>query len=165
MRASSDAHTCANHSRRAGELSCLRANRTRHNASKSRAQVARPLQNSRCLFCAGFEDTSRCFGKVSAPYTKHCSFNQRIGCIQVTLYRSVQKNCIRRRVRSTCGTHPCFARHRGASTPTPRRRQRSLRCRIPRHNTSGRTTVSQHHLDHGLGPQQGPEARRGHTHQ
>ena len=65
MRASSDAHTCANHSRRAGELSCLRANRTRHNASKSRAQVARPLQNSRCLFCAGFEDTSR---RVLARY-------------------------------------------------------------------------------------------------
>ena len=57
--------TCEQISMRAGELSCLRANRTRHNASKSRAQVARPLQNSRCLFCAGFEDTSR---RVLARY-------------------------------------------------------------------------------------------------
>ena len=64
MRASSDGHVCANP---AGvpETRWSWAARTRRSASQSRAQVARPLQNSRCLFCAGFEDTSR---RVLARY-------------------------------------------------------------------------------------------------
>ena len=60
---------------------------------------------------------------------------------------------------------PVAVLHRGAAHTPPPPRHRPHRCRIPRRNTSSRTTVSQHDLDHGLGPQQGPEARRGHAHQ
>ena len=86
--------------------------------------------------------------------------------------RSLQKSCIRRRrgefaapVAQAPGS-PTLSRrvlqqqrHRGASTPTTRHRQRSLRRRIPRRHTDRRTTGSQHHLDHGLGPQQSAKAR------
>ena len=60
---------------------------------------------------------------------------------------------------------PVAVLHRGAAHTPPPRSHRPHRCRIPRRSTSGRTTVAQHDLDHGLGPQQGPEARRGHARQ
>ena len=60
---------------------------------------------------------------------------------------------------------PVAVLHRGAAHTPPPRSHRPLRRRIPRRSTSSRTTGSQHHLDHGLGPQQGPEARRGHARQ
>ena len=60
---------------------------------------------------------------------------------------------------------PVAVLHRGAAHTPPPPGHRPHRCRIPRRSTSSRTTVSQHILDHGLGPQQSAKARRGHARQ
>ena len=60
---------------------------------------------------------------------------------------------------------PVAVLHRGAAHTPPPPRHSPLRRRIPRRSTSSRTTGSQHHLDHGLGPQQSAKARRGHARQ
>ena len=111
MRASSDAHTCANHSRRAGEPSCPRQP---HPSQRERCRAAAllvfPKQPMPVL--RGFRRITsprRVLARYSLRHTKHSSFRQRIGCIRVTLYSSV-KELHQRRVRSTVPPTPALQR-------------------------------------------------------
>ena len=136
--------------------------------------ISRKRQNVRGLLSTSPNFTSPQLGGSFATNT----FKQPRLRICRPIHAPCKKNCIRRHrgefaapVAQAPGS-PTLPRrvlqqqrHRGASTPSPRHRQRSHRRSLPRRSTSRRTTNPQHILDHGLGPQQGPEARRGHAHQ
>ena len=130
----------------------------------------RGVQGCPCKTADGFARVLRTrrivfLPQLGDPYTKHTRSGSVSGAYKSPSIAPCKRIASGGVCAQHCATHPCFARHRGASTPTPRHRQRSLRRRIPRHSTISRKTDSQHILDHGLGPQQSAKARRGRTHQ
>ena len=158
------------------------ATRTRIDASRSHFQAAASITANRAHFSRVVSPRLPSLGGHSVEYHRSThTFRQRRLRLSRELHARA-KELHQRRYRASLQhlwpklqaprrieasfAAPQLQKHRGASTPSPRHRQRSLSCRIPRRHTDRRATSPQQLLVYdGLGPQQSSQARRGHARQ
>ena len=152
-------HTCDRAGEMMAETRMRFVHRTRPDASRSHFQAAATITANR-RFLAGCESTSPTFAKPQfGVYLATHTFKQPRLRICRPLHAPCKNSCIRRHrgefaapvaqapgslkpSRRVLQRYPC-KRHRGASTPSPRHRQRPHRSRIPRRHADRRATGPQ----------------------